>query len=75
MAKTNNDELSPEERHLKIEEDYQKAQIAALKVKTFSMGLEIGLPVRIALKEAGIKMDDNEIKALETTRKAKKTKK
>ena len=68
-------DLSPEERHLKIEEDYKKAQIVAIRANTLSKYLELGFPVREAIKLSGFELDENEIKSLEISRKSKKFKK
>ena len=76
MAKREEEEsMSPEERRLKIEEDYKAAQAMATRVNILSTYLDMGLPIRTALKHAGIKLSDSEIKAIEKNRAKKAVKK
>jgi hypothetical protein len=76
MKKTEKEDyIDPDKRHLKIDEDFKRAQIVALRVNTLSKYLELGFPVRFAIKLSGIELDESEIKSLEKSRKDKKSKK
>ena len=63
--------MSPEERHLRIEEEYQQAMAMKNRVDALSTYLNLGFPVRTALKLSSIKLSEEDIKTVEKNRKKK----
>jgi hypothetical protein len=68
------DILTPEERHLKIEEDYKKAQIASLRANSLMQLVASGVPAGLAYKMLDGELSPAEIKTLDNTLKIKKNK-